>query len=205
MSCLLAVLAFANLQLAKTRTRPLLGRPRLTPAAATPAGRQAHWPQRGLAGPSPFGSGSLVVWLCIHSTAPAPRCCRCGGWTGQGTLCLRLPAAWPCPAPLTDTRCTHVRAGLLLLLAVVRPTTGSLLPSPPAACSVSTRGAPRVTTDNWVGGWEKLHWLDVATVSAALAVVTLAWGCAAPNRSSEVSSSVLVRCRCARETAARSL
>ena len=42
----------------------------------------------------------------------------------------------------------------------------------------------------------KLHWLDVATVSAALAVVTLAWGCAAPNRSSEVSSSVLVRCRC---------
>ena len=147
-------------------------------------------------GPYPFGSGSLVVWLCIHSTAPAPRCCRCGGWTGRGTLCLRLPAAWPCPAPLTDTRCTHVRAGLLLLLAVVRPTTGSLLPSPPAACSVSTRGAPRVTTDNWVGGWEKLHWLDVATVSAALAVVTLAWGCAAPNRSSEVSSSVLVRCRC---------
>ena len=128
-----------------------------------------------------------MVWLCIHSTAPAPRCCRCGGWTGRGTLCLRLPAAWPCPAPLTDTRCTHVRAGLLLLLAVVRPTTGSLLPSPPAACSVSTRGAPRVTTDNWVGGWwEKFHWLDVATVSAALAVVTLAWGCAAPNRSSEV-------------------
>ena len=35
------------------------------------------------------------------------------------------------PSPLTDTRCTHVRAGLLLLLAVVRPTTGSLLPSPP--------------------------------------------------------------------------
>ena len=74
---------------------------------AAPAGRQAHWPQRGLAGPSPFGSGSLVVWLCIHSTAPAPRCCRCGGWTGQGTLCLRLPAARPCPAPLTDPRCTH--------------------------------------------------------------------------------------------------
>ena len=31
----------------------------------------------------------------------------------------------------------------------------------------------------------------LATVSAALAVVTLAWGCAAPSRSSEVSSSVL--------------
>ena len=153
-SCLLAVLAFANLLLAKTRTRPLLGRPRLTPAAATPAGRQAHWPQRGLAGPYSLWARLAVVWLCIHSTAPAPRCCRCGGWTGRGTLCLRLPAAWPCPAPLTDTRCTHVRAGLLLLLAVVRPTTGSLLPSPPAACSVSTRGAPRVTTDNWVGGWE---------------------------------------------------
>ena len=139
---------------------------------AAPAGRQAHWPQRGLAGPYPFGSGSLVVWLCIHSTAPAPRCCRCGGWTGRGTLCLRLPAAWPCPAPLTDTRCTHVRAGLLLLLAVVRPTTGSLLPSPPAACSVYTRGAPRVTTDNWVGGWENLQCgLTRATVSAGLPVV----------------------------------
>ena len=129
-SCLLAVLAFANLLLAKTRTRPLLGRPRLTPAAAAPAGRQAHWPQRGLAGPYSLWARLAVVWLCIHSTAPAPRCCRCGGWTGRGTLCLRLPAAWPCPAPLTDTRCTHVRAGLLLLLAVVRPTTGSLLPSP---------------------------------------------------------------------------
>ena len=105
--------------LAETRTKAT--------DTAAPAGRQAHWPQRGLAGPSPFGSGSLVVWLCIHSTAPAPRCCRCGGWTGRGTLCLRLPAAWPCPAPLTDTRCTHVRAGLLLLLAVVHPTTGSLL------------------------------------------------------------------------------
>ena len=88
----------------------------------------------------------------IHPTAPAPRCCRCGGWTGRGTLCLRLPAAWPCPAPLTDTRCTHVRAGLLLLLAVVRPTTGSLLPSPPAACSVSTRGAPRADRSRqWAG------------------------------------------------------
>ena len=145
---------------------------------------------------TPLWAPPGVVWRWIHSSAPAPRCCRCGGWAGRGTLCLRLPAAWPCPAPLTDTRCTHVRAGLLLLLAVVRPTTGSLLPSPPAACSVSTRGAPRVTTDNWVGRVGKFHWLDVATVSAALAVVTLAWECAAPNRSSEVSSSVLVRCRC---------
>ena len=98
-SCLLAVLAFANLLLAKTRTRPLLGRPRLTPAAATPAGRQAHWPQRGLAGPYSLWARLAVVWLCIHSTAPAPRCCRCGGRTGRGTLCLRLSAAWPCPPP----------------------------------------------------------------------------------------------------------
>ena len=91
----------------------------------------------------------------------------------------------------------HARAsGLAAAACRGPPTTGQLLPTPPAACSVNTRGAPRVTTVNWVGGWEKLHWLDVATVSAALAVVTLAWGCAAPNRSSEVSSSVLVRCRC---------
>ena len=67
-----------------------------------------------------------------------------------------------------------MRAGLLLLLAVVRPTTGSLLPSPPAACSVSTRGAPRVTTNNRVGGWETAR-LHAATVSAELPVALLEW------------------------------
>ena len=71
-SCLLAVLAFANLLLIKTRTRPLLGRPRLTPAAAAPAGRQAHWPQRGLAGltakrPS-WKRRSLAVDALSHSS-----------------------------------------------------------------------------------------------------------------------------------------
>ena len=37
--------------------------------------------------------------------------------------------SWPCPAPPTGTRCTHVRAGLLLLPAVVhRPPAGATQP-----------------------------------------------------------------------------
>ena len=134
---LLGGFCLANLPLVKTRTWPLLGRPRLTPAAAAPAGRQAHWPQRGLAGPYSLWARLAVVWLCIHSTAPAPRCCRCGGWTGRGTLCLRLSAAWPCPAPLTDTRCTHVRASLLLLLAVVHRPPASCYQPPPQTISTA--------------------------------------------------------------------
>ena len=99
-------------------------------------------------GPYSLWARLAVVWLCIHSTAPAPRCCRCGGWTGRGTLCLRLSAAWPCPAPLTDTRCTHVRASLLLLLAVVhRPPASCYQPPPlPAAYIRAARRASPQTT-----------------------------------------------------------
>ena len=125
------------------------------------AAARGHYPlgrQQAATPPSPLGCGSRVVWLLIHSRAPAPRCCRCGGWAGRGTLCLRLPAAWACPAPLTDTRCTHVRAGLLLLLAVVHPTTGSLLPSPPLLAPPARR-PPRTPTNNRVGGWENFNWL----------------------------------------------
>ena len=145
---LLVGFALANL-LVQTRSR-------LNPAAAAPTGRQAHWPQGGLAGPySPLGAASCglavyslhspcapllpvrVVDRARHTVPPPP-----------GRLALPSPPHWH---PL------HARAsGLAAAACRGRPTAGQPLPTPPAACSVYTRGAPRVTTVNWVGGWEKL-------------------------------------------------
>ena len=85
----------------------------------------------------PLGAASCgLLAVDWPSTAPAPRCCRCRVWAGRDTECLRLPAAWPCPAPPTGTHRTHVRAGLLLLRAAVHSTAGSLLPSPPHTNSI---------------------------------------------------------------------
>ena len=65
------------------------------------------------------------------------------------------------PTPPTGTHRTRVRAGLLLLRAAVHSTAGSLLPSPPAACShalaAHSRGPCRAPTNNLVGGWEKMN------------------------------------------------
>ena len=67
----------------------------------------------------------------------------------------------------------HARAsGLAAAACRGPPTTGQLLPTPPAACSVYTRGAPRVTTVNWVraGGKNLQCGLTRAAVSAGLPV-----------------------------------
>ena len=72
------------------------------------------------------------MWFgCVFTPQPLrPAAAGVGGGPGEAHCASASRPPGPAQPPLTDTRCTHVRAGLLLLLAVVRPTTGSLLPSP---------------------------------------------------------------------------
>ena len=57
--------------------------------------RQEDKPTGQVAGRArtPLWAQLVVVWPCIHSTAPAPRCCQCRRAAWRGTVC-------PAPLPL---------------------------------------------------------------------------------------------------------
>ena len=105
----------------------------------------------------PLGAASCGLAVDWPSTAPAPRCCRCGVLAGRDTECLRLPAAWPCPHPPPAP--TARACGRVCCCCVPRST------RPPARCSLPpplpaatrwrrTRAAPaaRLQTTGWAGG-----------------------------------------------------
>ena len=86
----MALLALQANLLAKTRTRPLLGRPRLTPAAAAPAGRQAHWPQRA----RPGGHFLVSKVFCFEgSSSSGRRSCGRGHHEGKKSKAVKQYSA----------------------------------------------------------------------------------------------------------------
>ena len=87
-----------------------------------------------------------VVWAVSTLHSPLrPAAASVEGWQGRGTECLHsMPVPGPAQLLPTGTRCTHVRAGLLLLRAEVGPTPTrcSLPPLLPAAHAPGMRAAP---------------------------------------------------------------
>ena len=113
-------------------------------------------------GPYPLWERLPVVWAVSTLHSPLrPAAASVEGWQGRGTECLHsMPVPGPAQLLPTGTRCTHVRAGLLLLGAEVGPTPTrcSLPPLLPAAHAPGMRAAPPCApTNNRVGGWDKIN------------------------------------------------
>ena len=83
---------------------------------------------------TPLWAQLVVVWPCIHSTAPAPRCCQCRRAAWRGTVCpAPLPLGTACPIPCSSPHCTPVRVSCAPLPAKARVGPAcSALPPPPS-------------------------------------------------------------------------